>query len=54
MFFLILLLSIWVFIKTISYGIFELKNNNNKLGGIVVIVIAFISLIAPNVAILMM
>ena len=49
--FLVLILSIIIFIKTTSYGIYELKENNNKTGGIVVIGIAALSLILPNVVV---
>ena len=49
MHFLVLILSIIIFIKTTSYGIYELNENNNKLGGVVVISIATISLILPNI-----
>lgn len=49
--FLVLILSIIIFIKTTSYGLYELKENNNKSGGIVVISIAVISLILPNVVV---
>ena len=41
MFFFLILIAIYVFIKTVSYGIYEIKNNNNKLGGILVIVIRY-------------
>ena len=44
---LVIILTIIVFTKTLSYGIYEL-NTNNKLGGITVIVFSVISLIAPN------
>lgn len=44
---LVIILTIIVFTKTLSYGIYEL-NVNNKLGGITVIVFSIISLIAPN------
>lgn len=44
---LVIILTIIVFTKTLSYGIYEL-NTNNKLGGITVIVFSIISLIAPN------
>lgn len=47
--FLILLLSIIIFIKTTSYGLYELKENENKIGGAVVITIATLALILPNV-----
>lgn len=48
---LILILSIIIFIKTTSYGLYELKENNNKNGGITVITIALLSLILPNVVV---
>jgi len=51
MHFLVIILSIVIFIKTTSYGIYELKENNNKLGGVVVISIAVISLVLPNVVV---
>lgn len=44
---LVIILTIIVFTKTLSYGIYEL-NTNNKLGGITVIVFSVISLIVPN------
>lgn len=49
MYVFIFLLSIWVLFKTISYGIFEIKENKNTLGGIVVIILAIITAILPNV-----
>ena len=51
MHFLVIILSIIIFIKTTSYGIYELKENNNKSGGIVVIAIATVSLILPNLVV---
>lgn len=48
MFIIVILISIWIFIKTFSYGLFELKKNKNKFGGIVVIFNAFFSAIFPN------
>ncbi len=45
------IISILFFIRTISYGIFEIKKNNNTLGGIVVFIIALIGLIFPNIVI---
>ena len=35
---LFVLISLYVLIKTIYYGIYEIKQNNNKTGGIVVII----------------
>ncbi len=49
--FVILILSIFVAIKTISYGIYELKTNSNITAGITIIIIAVISSILPNVVI---
>ena len=48
---LVLILSIIIFIKTTSYGLYELKENNNKSGGITVIAIASLALILPNVVV---
>ncbi len=38
---------IYLFLKSIYYGIFELTDNKNKPGGIAIIVIAIIGLIFP-------
>lgn len=46
---LIFLISLIVFIKSIAYSIFEIKNNNNRVGGISVIIISIVSLILPTV-----
>jgi len=51
MHFLVIILSIIIFIKTTSYGIYELKENNNKLGGFVVVGMAVISLVLPSVVV---
>ncbi len=45
----IFILSIIVGIKTVSYGIFEIKENKNTFGGIFVIIFAIVSTILPNV-----
>lgn len=45
------ILSIFAFIKTISYSIFELNKNNNKSGFILVIAVAIIGLAFSNIAI---
>ena len=47
---LVLFLSILICIKTVYYGLFEYKYNNNKIGAIIVFILGAISLIAPNVA----
>ena len=49
--FVIIILSIIVGIKTISYGAYELKENKNTFGGICVIILAISSAILPNVII---
>ena len=49
MFFIILILSIIVFLKTIGYAIYEYKDNNNKFVAIVVSIFAFIALIGQVV-----
>lgn len=47
----IFILSIVIGIKTVSYGIYEIKENKNTFGGIFVIAIAAISTILPNVVV---
>ncbi len=47
----VVLLSVWIFIKTLFYGIYEIKNNSNKPGGITIILVSIISLIFPNIII---
>lgn len=45
----VIILSIIIFIRTLSYAIYEIEKNNNKLGGISTIVIALIALVFPIV-----
>lgn len=45
---LISILSILAFIKTVSYGLYEYKNNN-KSGGIIIFILALIVLILPSI-----
>ena len=47
----IIILSIIIGIKTLSYGMFEIKDNKNTFGGIFVIALATISIILPNVVV---
>ena len=47
--FIIMVLSIIVGIKTVSYGIFEINKNNNKFGGSFVIILAIIATFFPNI-----
>ena len=49
---LFVLISLYVLIKTIYYGIYEIKQNNNKTGGIVVISFSTIDFIFFNLVIL--
>ena len=49
MFFIVLILSIIVFVKTIGYAIYEYKDNNNKFIAIVVSIFGFIALIGQIV-----
>lgn len=48
---LIAILSIMIFIKTFSYGLYELKTNKNKTAGITLFSFAFLALIFPNLII---
>lgn len=45
---LVFILSIFVFVKTVSYGVYEYKSNN-KISAIILYVIAIISSVLPNV-----
>lgn len=47
----IFILSVWIFVRTLSYGIYEIKQNSNTIGGIITIVFAVSSLIFPNIII---
>ncbi|MBO4816129.1 MAG: hypothetical protein J5507_04340 [Clostridia bacterium] len=47
----IFILSIIIGIKTVSYGVYELKENKNTFGGIFIIALAAISTILPNVVV---
>ena len=47
----IFILSIYIFIKALSYGIYEIKQNSNTIGGIVTIVFAAFSLIFLDILI---
>ncbi len=50
MFFIILIIAIIIFLKTINYAVYEIKVNSNKPAGIIIIILALIVLIfAPFV-----
>jgi len=51
MFIIIILLSIFVFTKTLSFGLYEIKKNSNIIAGITIIIIAIISSILPSIVI---
>lgn len=48
---LVLILTIFIFIKTLMYGVYEIKQKNVP-GGITVICMAIAALIFPNVMII--
>lgn len=47
MYIVLAIISIFVFLKTFFYGIYELKTNKNKLGSVFVFIFAFICLLTP-------
>lgn len=47
MFFIILILSIFVFIKTIGYAIYEYRECSNKASAIIITIMAVITLVSP-------
>ncbi len=46
---LILLLSLYIFLRLFIYGIYEIRENKNKVAGISMIIISIICLISPTV-----
>lgn len=44
-----LVITLYVFLKTIGYGIYELKENNNIPGFICIIVLSLFSIIFSNI-----
>lgn len=53
MYILIGILSIWIFIKTTSYGLYEIKQQQNKFGGTFVIILAIIALVFPTLMVIL-
>ena len=47
--FIFTITTIYILIKTIFYGIYEIKNENNKSGGISVIVFSIIVILFSNI-----
>lgn len=53
MFFLILIISVIIFCKTVNYALYKIKANSNKPAGIIIIIMSFIVLIfAPFISLL--
>lgn len=46
---LVCVLSIWIFMKNISYAIYECKENKNVSGGVIIAVFNVICVIFANV-----
>lgn len=46
---IVFILSIYSFIKTISFGIFEYKKNSNKIAGIIICILSVFLLILVNI-----
>lgn len=46
---LILLLSLYIFLRLLIYGIYEIRENRNKAAGITMIIISIICLISPTI-----
>lgn len=49
--YLAIIFLIYLFLKSIYYGLFEINEKNNKLGGIFVIILSIVSLIFPVILI---
>lgn len=48
-----LIFLIFAFIKAISYGVYEIKTNNNTFAGIATFILALLGLVFPNIVIWM-
>ena len=47
---LVILLSVFASIESAAYGVYEIKINKNKAGGIILILLSIIGLIFPTIA----
>ena len=47
MFFIILVLSIFGFSRTLGYVVYEYKQNNNKVVAVIITILAFCILVGP-------
>ncbi len=45
----IFILSLYISIKTFFYALYEIKEKNNTAGGIFIVLLSIVSLIAPTV-----
>lgn len=52
-FFLFIGFTIYVFFKTLAYALYEIKQEDNKTGGIMVICFTVISVILVNLSIIL-
>ncbi len=46
---LFFVLSLIVLTQTVSYGVFEIKKQNNTFGGIVLLIMSFIVFVSTNI-----
>ena len=44
-----LLVTLYIMIKSIFYGIYEINNNSNKSGGVTVIIVSILVVIFSNI-----
>lgn len=44
-----LIITSYILLRTLAYGIYELKEKNNKTGGICIIILSFFSIIFSNI-----
>lgn len=49
MFYFLLILSLFVLVRTLSYGYYEWKQEENKMAGIVILVLGIIEFIVANI-----
>ncbi len=50
--FVIVLLSIYAFLESVSYGLYEYQQKENKIGGISIFILSSIGLVLPIFSIL--
>lgn len=47
------IISLYFFVRAVSFGIYEIKTNNNTFAGIATFILALLGLVFPNIAIWM-